>query len=64
MELSDVFLEVILSFIMNPLFEIVEIKCIWVTYLPIAQPFNKEREVITDFFTIKDTVYHVTTEES
>lgn len=64
MKLPDIFLEVVLRLIVDPLLEVVEVEYIRVTDLPSVQPFHKEREVVTYFFPVENSVNHVATEQS
>lgn len=59
MELSDIFLKVFLSLVMDPLFEIVEIENIWVGDLSSGEPLDEEGEVVTDFFSVEDSIDHM-----
>lgn len=61
MEMCNIFLEILLCFFVNPLFEIMEIECIWVLYLPSNKPFVVTLEIIADFLAIKDSVDHMAT---
>ncbi len=64
MELSNVFLKIFLSLIVDPLLEVVEIEDIRVGDLSCGEPFNEKGEIVSDFFSVEDSVNHVTAEES
>lgn len=59
MKLSNVFLEVVLSLIVDPLLEVMEIEDVRVTDLPVIEPLHEEWEVVTDFFSVENSVDHV-----
>ena len=44
---------------MDPLFEIVEIKNIWVGDLSSGEPLDEEGEVVTNFFSVEDSIDHM-----
>lgn len=61
MEMCDIFLEILLCFFVNPLFEIMEIERIWVLYLSSNKPFVVALEIIADFLAVEDSVNHMAT---
>ena len=62
MQFRNILLQIPLSLLMNPLFEVVEIKSIGVVDLPGLQPLNVVREIITHLLPVEYSVDHVTTE--
>lgn len=63
-ELSDVFLQVVLSLVVDPLLEIVEVEDVRVADVSGCQPLGEEGEVVAYFFAVEDSVDHVAAEES
>lgn len=59
MELSDIFFEVVLCLVVNPLFKVMEIEDIRVADLSGIEPFQKEGEVVADFFPVENSVDHM-----
>ena len=62
--MCDIFFEILLSLFVNPLLKIMEIERIWVLYLPCKEPFVVKSEIISDFLSIEDSVYHVAAKQS
>ena len=64
MQISDVLLQVALSFLVDPSLEIVEVESVRVIDLPVLQPFQVVTEVVPHFLPVENTVYHVTTKQT
>lgn len=64
MELPNVLFEVVLSLVMDPLLEVVEIEHVGVRDMLCVEPLDKEWEVVSHLFSVEDSVDHMTTEES
>ena len=64
MQFRNILLQIPLSLLMNPLFEVVEIKSIGVVDLPGLQPLNVVREIVTHLLPVEYSVDHVAAEQS
>lgn len=49
---------------MNPLFEIMEIEHIRITYMTCVQPFYEEGEIVPYLLSVENTVHHVAAEKT
>jgi len=49
---------------MNPLFEIMEIKCMRILYFPLSEPLVEVGEVVSYLLAIENTVDHVAAKQS
>lgn len=62
MEMLDIFFQIVLGLFMDPLLEIMEIKCIRVGYLLSRKPFLIAGEIIINLFSAEDAIDHVAAE--
>ena len=60
MKMHNILLQVLLSLIMDPLLEIMEIKGITIFYFLIIQPFEVKFKITLQLLAIEDSIYHVT----
>lgn len=64
MQQGNISLNVFLSFLINPLFKVNEVKSMWVINFILFQPLYKIWEMVQDFFTMENSINHMTTEKS
>jgi hypothetical protein len=62
MEMLDILLEIVLCLLVNPLLEIVEVKCVGVGDLLDRQPFFIAGEIVIDLFSAEDAIDHMAAE--
>lgn len=60
MKMHNILLQVLLSLIMDPLLEIMEIKGITIFYFLIIQPFEVKFKITLQLLAIEDSIYHMT----
>ena len=62
--MSYIFLQILLSLIVNPLFEVVEVENVGVVDVSVVEPLYKKGKVVCHFFPVENAVHHVATEQS
>lgn len=64
MQFGYVLLQVLLGLFVDPLLEVVEIKCMRVSDLSGLLPLDEKGEVVSDLLPVEDTVDHMTAEQT
>lgn len=63
MEVGDIFFQMFLCFLVDPLFKVMEVKSIGVLDLSGSQPLVITLKIISNFLTVEDAVDHMTAEQ-
>lgn len=64
MQQGNIFLQVLLLLLQDPLLEVQEVESVWVVYPFPLQPVHEVREVLRDLVPYEYPVYHVTTKQT